>query len=71
MQIMATDGQLPYPFGYDISGYEVHDLDETLGTAKTQGATILFAPVDGDDRRTSIVKFPGGYIAEIHSALRR
>jgi hypothetical protein len=31
----------------------------------------LFAPVDGDDRRTSIVMFPGGYIAEIHSALRR
>jgi predicted enzyme related to lactoylglutathione lyase len=71
MQIMATDGQLPYPFGYDVSGYEVPDLDETLGKAKTQGATILFAPVDGDDRRTSIVKFPGGYIAEIHSALRR
>ena len=71
MQVMATDGQLPYPFGYDISGYEVHDLDETLGKAKTQGAAILFAPVDGDDRRSAIVKFPGGYIAEIHSALRR
>jgi catechol 2,3-dioxygenase-like lactoylglutathione lyase family enzyme len=71
MQVMATDGQLPYPFGYEISGYEVHDVDATLGQAKTQGATILFAPVDGDDRRGAVVKFPGGYIAEIHSALRR
>jgi predicted enzyme related to lactoylglutathione lyase len=71
MQVMATDGQLPYPFGYDINGYEVSDLDETLGQAKSHGATVLFAPVDGDDRRTAVVKFPGGYIAEIHSALRR
>jgi hypothetical protein len=71
MQIMATDGHLPYPFGYDISGYEVPDLDEALGKAQTQGVAILFAPVDGDDRRTAIVKFPGGYIAEIHSALQR
>jgi predicted enzyme related to lactoylglutathione lyase len=71
MQVMATDGQLPYPFGYEINGYEVHDVDATLGQAKTQGATILFAPVDGDDRRGAVVKFPGGYIAEIHSALRR
>jgi hypothetical protein len=71
MQVMATDGQLPYPFGYDINGYEVRDVDETLGKAKTQGVTLLFAPVDGDDRRTAVVKFPGGYIAEIHSGLRR
>jgi hypothetical protein len=71
MQIMATDGQLPYPFGYDISGYEVNDLDETLTKAKTEGVTVLFAPFEGDDRRSAVVKFPGGYIAEIHSALRR
>jgi hypothetical protein len=30
MQIMATDGHLPYPFGHDVSGYEVRDLNETL-----------------------------------------
>jgi hypothetical protein len=70
MQVMATDGQLPYPFGYDISGYEVSDLDETLTKAKDQGVKVLFAPYAADDRRTTVVEFPGGYIAEIHAPLR-
>jgi len=71
MQVMSTDGRLPYPFGYDMSGYQVHDLDETLAKATAQGVNILFAPFDADDRRTALVQFPGGYVAEIHSALRR
>jgi hypothetical protein len=69
MQIMATDGHLPYPFGHDISGYEVGDLSETLAKANAHGVTILVAPIDADDRRTAIVEFPGGFIAEIHSSL--
>jgi hypothetical protein len=69
MQIMATDGHIPYPFGYEINGYEVGDLSETLAKARTQGAAVLVEPIDTDDRRSAVVKFPGGYIAEIHSSL--
>ena len=69
MRIMATDGQSPYPFGYEISGYEVTDLQETLARALSHGVTVLSAPVQLSDRRTAIVKFPGGFIAEIHSPL--
>ena len=68
MQIMATDGHLPYPFGHDISGYEVGDLTETLAKARSHGATVLVEPVEITDRRTAVVQFPGGFIAEIHSA---
>lgn len=68
MQIMATDGHLPYPFGHDISGYEVGDLNETLAKAKSNGAVVLFEPIELADRRTAVVQFPGGFIAEIHSA---
>jgi predicted enzyme related to lactoylglutathione lyase len=68
MQIMATDGHLPYPFGHDISGYEVSDLAETLAKARSHGATVLVEPVEITDRRTAVVQFPGGFIAEIHSA---
>jgi hypothetical protein len=68
MQIMATDGHLPYPFGRDISGYEVSDLHETLAKARSHGATVLVEPVELADRRTAVVQFPGGFIAEIHSA---
>jgi hypothetical protein len=71
MQLMATDGQLPYPFGYEISGYEVADLNETLVKARSHGVAILVEPLDADDRRTAVVQFPGGFIAEIHSSLRK
>jgi hypothetical protein len=70
MQVMATDGHLPYPFGYDISGYEVSDLAQTLANAAAHDAKLLFGPVESADRRTAIVKFPGGFIAEIHAPLK-
>jgi hypothetical protein len=67
MQIMATDGHLPYPFGHEISGYEVSDLNGTLAKARSSGAAVLVEPVELTDRRTALVQFPGGFIAEIHS----
>lgn len=35
--------------------------------AKAQGATVLVEPYTSGLRTSAIVKFPGGYIAEIHS----
>jgi predicted enzyme related to lactoylglutathione lyase len=67
MQVLVTDGHLPYPFGHEITGYQVLDLDATLDKAKASGAKILSAPYKLSDRTTAIVEFPGGYIAEIHS----
>jgi predicted enzyme related to lactoylglutathione lyase len=68
MRVMVTDGRLPYPFGREITGYEVRDLATTLEKAKGAGVKILAAPYATDDGRSSaIVEFPGGYIAEIHS----
>ena len=66
-----TDGQLPYPFGRELTGYEVTNLGETLAKAKGAGATILVAPYQADQRQASFVQFPGGYIAEIHSAVKK
>jgi predicted enzyme related to lactoylglutathione lyase len=66
MQVMVTDGHLPYPFGYDTTGYQVDDLAETLIKAKHAGAKILSKPLSADDRHTAILQFPGGYIAEVH-----
>jgi hypothetical protein len=69
MQIMATDGQLPFPFGHDISGYEVGDLNEVLAKGGAHGLKVLVAPVESSDRRSAVVEFPGGFIAEIHASL--
>jgi hypothetical protein len=71
MQIMVTDGHLPYPFGRETTGYQVKDLAATLEKAKAAGAKILSAPYAAGDRNTAIVEFPGGYIAEIHSVSTR
>ena len=71
MQINVTDGHLPFPFGHEITGYQVSDLNATLEKAKISGAKILSAPFAATDRTTAIVQFPGGYIAEIHSLSAR
>jgi hypothetical protein len=67
MQVLVTDGHLPYPFGHELTGYQVHDLGATLDKAKASGVKILSPPYAANDRTTAIVEFPGGYVAEIHS----
>jgi predicted enzyme related to lactoylglutathione lyase len=71
MQVLVTDGHLPYPFGHELTGYRVKDLSATLDKAKAAGAKILTPPYTANDRRSAIVEFPGGYIAEIHSLIAR
>jgi predicted enzyme related to lactoylglutathione lyase len=63
----VTDGHLPYPYGRELTGYEVTNLNETLAKAKNAGATVLVEPYQSGDRGSAMVLFPGGYIAEIHS----
>lgn len=67
MQVNVTDGHLPYPFGHEISGYEVSDLDAALAKATAAGAKVLSPRYEASDRSTAVVQFPGGYIAEIHA----
>jgi predicted enzyme related to lactoylglutathione lyase len=66
--VQVTDGHLPFPYGREMTGYAVDDLDQTLDKAKAAGVQILVAPYVSGARRASLVQFPGGYIAEIHSA---
>jgi predicted enzyme related to lactoylglutathione lyase len=68
MQVLVTDGHLPYPFGHEISGYEVTNLDEVLTKAQANGAKVLMPRFDGSDRSSAMIEFPGGYIAEVHAA---
>jgi predicted enzyme related to lactoylglutathione lyase len=67
MQVIVTDGHLPFPYGYETTGYEVKDLGATLEKAKAAGVKILSAPCTTHDRIAGVVEFPGGYVAEIHS----
>jgi predicted enzyme related to lactoylglutathione lyase len=67
MRVLVTNGHLPYPFGYERTGYQVPDLNDTLAKAKAAGAQVLSGPHTAKDRTTAIIEFPGGYIAEIHT----
>jgi hypothetical protein len=67
LTVFVTDGHLPYPYGREMTGYEVRDLPDTLAKANGAGVTTLVGPYSTEERSAAIVQFPGGYIAEIHS----
>jgi predicted enzyme related to lactoylglutathione lyase len=66
MTVLVTNGQLPYPYGHDTTGYEVTDLTQTLAKATGSGAKVLVQPFTSNGRSSAMVQFPGGYVAEIH-----
>jgi hypothetical protein len=65
--VLVTDGHLPFPFGREMTGYEVANLSDTLQKAKAAGVTVLVPPFTSDKREAAVVQFPGGYVAEIHA----
>jgi len=69
MTLLVTDGHLPYPYGREMTGYEVTDLPGTLSKAVAAGVKILVPPYLSGDRNAALVEFPGGYIAEIHAVI--
>jgi hypothetical protein len=66
LTVFVTDGHLPYPYGRELTGYEVSSLTDTLAKAESLGVSILVQPYSSSGRTAAIVEFPGGYIAEIH-----
>lgn len=69
MSVIVSDGQLPWPYGRDMTGYEVANLSVTLDKAKAAGVETL-VPVHAEgDRKAAILRFPGGYIAEVHTVV--
>jgi hypothetical protein len=68
MTVLVTDGHLPWPYGRELTGYEVSNLTETLAKAKAAGVEVLAGPYAAGDRDAAMVRFPGGYIAEVHAS---
>lgn len=68
--LFVTDGHVSWPYGTELTGYEVGDLDATLGRARQAGAKVVVDTHDEGGRRSAMVQFPGGYVAEIHAAAK-
>ena len=69
--LIVTDGALVWPYGRELTGYDVANLDETLARAQAAGVKVLVPAYAAGDRRAAMIQFPGGYIAEVHSASGR
>lgn len=67
MLVIVSDGQVPWPYGHELTGYTVADLPATLAKATAAGVETLVPVHVAGDRRSAMVRFPGGYIAEIHA----
>jgi hypothetical protein len=65
--VFATDGQMPYPWGRETTGYEVKDLDATIWKAEALGVYVRVEPINAAGRRSAFFEFPGGYTAEVHT----
>jgi hypothetical protein len=70
MLIFVTDGKLPWPYGREITGYQVADLDATLAKAQAASVKVVSQPAQSMYGRSAMLEFPGGYIAEIHEAAK-
>jgi hypothetical protein len=66
LTVFVTDGHLPYPYGRELTGYEVSSLTDTLAEAESVGVSVLVQTYSSSGRTAAIVEFPGGYVAEIH-----
>lgn len=71
MLVIVTNGHLAWPYGRELTGYEVPNLNETLEKAKAAGVSVLVAPLVSGGRISAMVQFPGGYIAEIHELAKK
>src|ERR1700674_3672044 len=50
---LVTDGHLPYPYGREMTGYEVTNLPDTLTNAKANGVDVLVPPYKTDERESA------------------
>ncbi|WP_328464978.1 glyoxalase [Streptomyces sp. NBC_00448] len=69
--ISTKDGYFNYPFGGEVSGIDVPDLTATLAKARANGATVLWGPYAGQGGHSAMVRFPGGFVTEIHDGTLR
>lgn len=64
--VLVTNGHIKWPYGRELTGYEVANLKEILDKGVRAGVKILVAPFASEQRISAVIQFPGGYIAEVH-----
>ncbi len=56
---------IPYPFGREVSGWGVTDVDEGVKQASAADAQVLVAPFDDPLGRDAVIQFPAGNAVQL------
>ena len=57
---------VPYPFGFERTGYLVTDLDVATRAARATGADVLVTPFPDPIGRDAVIQWPGGINTQIY-----
>src|ERR1700756_2347376 len=57
---------IPYPFGFERTGYLVTDLDGATRAARAAGADVLVSPFDDPIGRDAVIQWPGGVNMQLY-----
>ena len=66
LSVFGFTTPIPYPFGFERTGYLVTDLDEAILAAKATGADVLVAPFNDPIGRDAILQWPGGVNTQLY-----
>lgn len=61
----ALDGSVPAPGGWARFQLEVDDLDATVATLESAGATFRTGVIEGNGGRQALVEDPSGNVVEL------
>jgi predicted enzyme related to lactoylglutathione lyase len=57
---------IPYPFGFERTGYLVTDMDKAVAAARTAGAAVIVAPFPDPIGRDAVIQWPGGVNMQLY-----
>jgi hypothetical protein len=66
ISVFGFETPIPYPFGDELYGYLVSDMDVAVLAARADGAAIVVAPYDDPIGRDAIIEWPGGVYMQLY-----
>ena len=57
---------IPYPFGYERTGYLVTDMDKAIAAARAAGASLVVGTFPDPIGRDAVIQWPGGVNMQLY-----
>jgi predicted enzyme related to lactoylglutathione lyase len=66
LSVFGYKTPVPYPFGFERTGYLVTDLDRAVRAARAAGAAVIVTPFDDPIGRDAVIQWPGGVNMQLY-----